>query len=525
MFSLKGTNAQTVQTAKIIRSHELDSFVESILRPEHINYRIVWISGIGGIGKSILLEQLREKSCETDFKDYCLTALVDERPSTPISIMAVLAEQLRKAEHPLTHFEKEFASYKEDVQKIRQEQQALLAKVPDTAGSLAGTVPVIGKVLQIVIKPITEYLLFLGARRLSKRLNNNKRLEDPIGVLTQSFIEDLNRITMTRVVSPQVTRYRRVILFFDTFEKLASEVVPWLLTYLLETSVSNNVVLVVAGRDPYDYSTDNAPKRWSKYRDNILSIPLSGFTKEETYDYLTRRGITERNRLDTIWQLSRGFPFYLSSYTVPQRKVDPTRAVVDNFLYWLPKEELVKRRLAEVAALLSRPFHRDDVYAFKDLLGSEQDWPELYLWLIRQDFVFVTEDGRYAYDNLAQEFFCRDLYQSSPSEHERTCRVLAKYYQEKLEKIEQAKGELASYSFQWLELALAQAVQLFLLPDRASHEEAIELVLSAYIHTMQTREITAFLRKLSQRYPRSEINTNIKYTVKTLRHHLATYQM
>jgi hypothetical protein len=525
MSPLKGSNAQTMQAAKIVRSRELDSFAKSLLLPEQTNYRIVWISGIGGIGKSILLEQLRGKTCEDDFRPYCLTALVDERHSTPIAIMAAWTEQLRKVGYPLAHFEKEFASYKEDARKIQEEQQALLAKVPDTAGTLAGTVPGIGKILQIVIKPLTEYLLFSGARRLSRRLNNNKRLEDPTGVLTQALIKDLNRLTASRVATPQGTRSKRILLFFDTFEKVASEVVPWLLTYFLETNENKDVVLVVAGRDPYDYSTDNAPKRWSKFSDSILSINLSGFTREETYDYLTKRGITERNRLDSIWQLSCGFPFYLSSYTVPQRKVDPTRAVVENFLYWLPKDEPVKRRLAEVAALLSRPFHRDDIYALKDLLGQEQDWPALYLWLIRQDFVFAIEDGRYAYDDVAQEFFCRHLYQSSPSEHERTCRTLASYYREQLEKIEQENDALASYPSPWLELTFARAVQLFLLPDRASHEKAVAVVLNAYARTVQSREIAAFLRKLSRRYPRSEINANIKYTVKKLQQHIATSQL
>lgn len=545
MSLVKGTNPQTIQIAKIVRSRELASFVQAILVPEHMSYTIVWVSGIGGIGKSVLLEQFREKTCETGFKDYCLMALVDERQSTPVSIMATFAEQLRRAGHPLTKFEKELVSCKED-------EQALLAKIPDTAGALVGIIPMFGKLLQILSTPIIELIIFLSANRLKKRLKNNKRSEEPLGTLTQAFIEELNRITMTRVTSRQVTQCWRVILFFDTFEKLAPGTVPWLLNYFLEAGVSNNLALVVAGRDPYDYSIDNAPKLWSKYRDRILSISLGSFTREETYDYLHRKGVIERNALDNIWQLSRGFPFYLSSYMNP--KIHSTRAVVDNFLHLLPKEEFVKRRLAVCAALLSRPFHQDDVYALKDILGPEQDWPDLYRWLIRQDFVLTMDDGRYSYDELVQEFFCRDLYQTSPSEYEKTCRVLEKYYREQLVKIRQDKNKQVYDSPQWLELVLAQATQLFLMPDKTSHAEAIELVLKfytaewqtsletsmklslfslkmsvaqgrfaiqPYTYTAQTKEIELFLAKLSQKHPNSEINANIQAALKTLRQRLA----
>src|SRR5690348_2277660 len=117
-MSSKGIDTQMKQGAKIVRSHEVDSFAESILLPEQANYRIVWISGIGGIGKSSLLEQLRGKTYDDDFRPYCLTALVDERHLTPITIMGALAEQLRKVGCPLAHFEKEFASYKDDVRKV-----------------------------------------------------------------------------------------------------------------------------------------------------------------------------------------------------------------------------------------------------------------------------------------------------------------------------------------------------------------------------------------------------------------------
>src|SRR5579859_1001551 len=270
MFLIDGTKMV------VVRYRELALFVQNILVPENIAYRIVWISGIGGIGKSVLLEQLREKCSEKAFCDYCLTAFTDERQSTPINIMASFAEQLRKAGHSLTKFENALASCREDAQRLQQEQQALLAKLPDTTSSIAGILPIIGNILQMIAKPVTESLIFVGKRYLIRRVQNSKRLEDPIGFLTRVFIEDLGRLTRTKPQdkSSHIARPWRVILFFDTFEKLSPTIVPWLLNHFLER-VNNNIVLVVAGRDPYDYSTENAPKQWSRYSDSLFSISLN----------------------------------------------------------------------------------------------------------------------------------------------------------------------------------------------------------------------------------------------------------
>jgi hypothetical protein len=95
-------------------------------------------------------------------------------------------------------------------------------------------------------------------------LKDAEQLEDPIGNLTRAFVEELNAVAITpvNVGIHRTKRLRRVILFFDTFEQLAIEVAPWLLNYFLEADISNNVVLVVAGRDPIEQSTPDDPKRW-----------------------------------------------------------------------------------------------------------------------------------------------------------------------------------------------------------------------------------------------------------------------
>ena len=190
--------------------------------------------------------------------------------------------------------------------------------------------------------------------------------------LTGAFVDELNHLTDTQisVSSLPIKRHRRVLLFFDTFEQLAAVAAPWLLDYFLQAKISNNVVLVVAGRDSIERSTPDGPKRWLPYLDDqvIYSISLDSFTEDETRSYLAKRGITHSDRIVTIWQLSGGLPLYLGLLTSnPRGKVDPTKDVVVNFLRWIPEQEQVKRQFALDAALLSRPFNLDDLEAFSYL--------------------------------------------------------------------------------------------------------------------------------------------------------------
>ncbi len=501
------------------RSMELQFFKEYILKPEDPTYNIVYIDGQGGVGKSRLLLQFIEDARATEFKDYCLTALVNEREATPARFMEKFADQLHMEED----FEKALKQYKSVLHKLQNQREAareaLVQKsTTDLIGSAVKGIPFAGEFLKEGAGIATSFLI--EEFRYRELLKDAERMEDPIGDLTKAFVRDLNRLTETYVTmsSNRLKQRYRVILFFDTFEQLAAECAPWLLDYFLEAEVSNNVVLVIAGRDPLEHSTPADPKRWLPYRDNntICSISLDSFTEEETRSYLSERGIIDNERIDMIWQLSRGLPLYLSFLTAdPQGKVDPTANVVDNFLRWIPEQEQIKRRLALDAALFSRPFNQDELEAFPYV--SEQERPTLYNWLKAQPFVQSnSQDGRYNYHQLAQELFSRHLFQQSPKEYRASRRALAEYYRRLLKDIASAGGKDVYGSARWLELTLALIKQLFLLPDETNYFEAIEQTINAIDHTDQTGEIGRLLRELSQEQPEGQVSTEVRQTAEHL---------
>ena len=363
----------------IARTNELLFFIHHILEPEEPTYNIISISGQGGIGKSTLINHFIEEAKAANFKDYCITAKIDERQTTPASIMEHIANQFRAAGQSLKKFEEALAGYKESLRRTQEghevEQEVLIRDTADIVGTVAEDIPFVGGLVHKGTNTITELLIDKAQRR--QRLKDTARLEDPIGVLTKAFITDLNQITELQiVVGPHwIKRHRRVILFFDTFEQLASDVVPWLLDYFLEADISSNIVLVIAGRDSIEKSTHDERKRWLPYFDNkdIYLIALHSFTEQETTAYLAERGINDSVRVNQIWHMSRGLPLYLGLLTSnPEGNIDPTADVVENFLRWIPKEQQLKRRLALDASLLALPFNQDDLIAFTYLVHSHQ---------------------------------------------------------------------------------------------------------------------------------------------------------
>ncbi|SRR5579884_2948729 len=90
-----------VRNIFIGRTNELHFFIEHMLKPEVPTYNVVSVWGDAGVGKSTLLTRLRDEAHTADFKDCCLTALMDVQQMTPARIMEHCAAQLRLAGSPL----------------------------------------------------------------------------------------------------------------------------------------------------------------------------------------------------------------------------------------------------------------------------------------------------------------------------------------------------------------------------------------------------------------------------------------
>ncbi len=496
----KKTAPATLDARRIFvgREQELHFIQKHIVEPEAPDHNMVSFYGQGGIGKSTLLSRLESDiRNNASSKDSCLIARVNERQMTPASVMEAFADQLDlKGE-----FEKALGHYKEALRKLyderEQEQETFGRKATTTlVGSVAKGVPVVGGLLSQGAEQVSE--LIWDEVLYRQRLKDARRLENPVQDLTDRFITELNKLAERQGGGNKPVR--RILLCFDTFEQLTTEIAPWLLDYFLEEEINENIVLVVAGRHALSDSTPNDPKRWLQYTEgNILhEIELKTFSREETASYLIQRGITEETRVNQVWHLSRGLPLYLGMLTANQNgKLDPTADVVQNFLRWIPPGEEVKQRVVLDAALFSRAFNRDDFKAFNYI--AEEQRTDLHRWLLLQPFIRPPESGRNSYHEIAQEMFSRYLYSSSPQDCRETRKALAAHYEKSLAAVEASEGEYAPEVEEWLELALALAQQLLLLSDEEKLLQAVGLVVRAIGAAWEpgrSEKVGSFLQKL-----------------------------
>ena len=524
-------DAQQAVPAKSIfvgRADHLRYFIQNILQPEDPTHNIISISGQGGVGKTTLLQRFLDEARIPDLREYCLTALVNERQTTPASVMERFADQFRELGHPFKKFEEALIHYKEALRRMhatgagyRDEQEMVVREVIDTTGTIMEDLPFAGTMIHKGANTLTDLMLERGYRR--QFLKDAARLEDPIGDLTVAFVKELNQLADS-AVSINGTwnkRQRRTLLFFDTFEQLAPDISPWLLNHFLEMDVSTNVVLVIAGRDSIEVSLPDDPKRWLPLldSDSIHLVSLNAFTTEETQAYLEQRGITDPERIRQINQLSRGLPLYLSMLTSnSEGRIDPNAEVVENFLRWIPRHEHSKRQLALNASLFSLPFSKDDLAAFA---YDEPERSNLYTWIISQPFVQSnTQDGRHTYHDLARDLFRRHLYQRSPEDYYAARKALADHYQARLAALQSDNARATYKSQPWQELALALIQQLFHLPNEASHLLAIEYVLRIKEHSTQDDELIRVLDNFLSDELNQQITVNAQNIVKQLLHYL-----
>jgi tetratricopeptide (TPR) repeat protein len=495
------------------RASEIDFFINNILRPEDPLHNIISIAGEGGVGKSTLLERLEKELNSPEFKDYCLVAHADERHSDPAAAMEVLADQFHHKDHKLETFEEHLTKYKEALRKLQTERDNARSGLAQdfmdniVAPTVGSAIPLAGGVLKEGVKSATKYVL--NERRERQLARETERVEDSLKDLTNAFLTDLNKLADSASVAKN-RRTWRILLFFDTFERTASELAPWLLDYVLEAEIRNGIVLVVAGRDPLAQTNPSDPKRWLPYVESqslYYSIPLAHFNLDDTRAYLAQRGIVEVARVEAIWQKSGGLPLYLGLLASnPHGELDATESVVANYLRWIQKDDELgdkKRRLALETALFSKPFNQDDFAAFGSYIKLEgKERVELFQWLVKESFVRkLAGDGRYQYQDAAQTVFSEQLYQTSRVGYYACRKTIADYYRASLNQLELAKGKkAATESQEWLETCLALVYQLLLMNDLASYLEATELVLKAYheVTEVDKAEIVNVLKKLTE---------------------------
>ncbi|MEV5083556.1 hypothetical protein AB0K74_33695 [Streptomyces sp. NPDC056159] len=302
------------------------------------------VQGVGGVGKSTLLRQWQQAARGAD----SVTAVVDESDVHGVQqALTELARQLAEQAGPLKEFDRAAEQHRRD-QEAAAESSAEGAAGSEGGASVSSRVvaqaalgaasltPGAGVVTAVASPDITAQ--GLDRLRAGMRARERRGRRGDAAGLSRAFVSELGRLC---------SRYRWVVLFFDTWEQTGRYLDGWLRDVLADAfgPLPINVMVVLAGRN------ELAEREWAALRGQVADVPLEVFSEAETRDLLAARGITEPAIVEAVLQLSMGLPLLVALLALARPMTaqdvdaggDWVDTAVERFVQWIsvPVRELI----------------------------------------------------------------------------------------------------------------------------------------------------------------------------------------
>ncbi|MEU3851861.1 tetratricopeptide repeat protein [Streptomyces sp. NPDC029554] len=436
------------------------------------------VHGNAGVGKTFLLREWEQIAREQG----ALTARVDDGAGSLPEVLAEISRQFAAQGRRMKELDRLLADHRE--RRHEAELAALAAQAeeedgPSAGGRLAARAGVVALGMVPVAGPLAGLLdadqLAEGADRLRTRMLARLRDHEdaqlvlaPERILTPVFLREL---TQAAGSAPWIA------LFFDTYERTAPYLDPWLhetMTTDRHGAVPATAVVVTAGQRPVD------PARWGGLRDFVTDVPLGPFTEAEARGLLAGRGVTAEPVVREVLRLTGGLPVLVSTLAEsrpadPDDVGDPSATAVDRFLRW---ERDPVRRAAALACALPRWLDADVFRAAADCPAEEAEG--VYAWL--RGMPFVTDRGgqRLRYHDVVRAPMLRAERRRSPRGWAERHRRLAATFRTWREETERDREPGALWSDEaWRELRLAETYHLLCAGTRDALPRALHDVVHA----------------------------------------------
>ena len=440
------------------REQELESFHLNI-RLTRPRFLIYYITGQGGAGKTTLLNRCKAIAQECGF----LLANCDEQQHDVPSVLGRFAQQFTEQGYSLKDFNERYKAYRQKMYEIENDPEApqglaaTLARTVVRAAFIGGdSVPGIRKGLEFISREVVETQASEWATYLAKKFTNKDEIalvRDPISILTPLFFKDVN----------EICQKRKVLLSFDNFEAVSSELVAWILR-LLEYKPSQGVRIAIAGRDL-------PGAKWDTLRKITLTIRLDVFTEREAEAFLDAFGITDYGRRREILEYSGRLPVLMSWLSVPEgQELDhavPTHDIVERFLRWIPELRL---RQAALLAAIPHAFNIDILKLLLNVSENDTDIQSLFDWLLTMPFVQQRSNG-WQYHSVVRRLMLHYQRQKSPSSYQHMHAILAEFYNNMRNEVSSSTGNEWKNE-EWRAATLAYAYH-FLVADHIQHWDEI----------------------------------------------------
>ncbi|MFJ9590526.1 tetratricopeptide repeat protein [Streptomyces acidicola] len=444
------------------RRGEIDLFRGNFeIPPEDERHSFVFhIHGTAGVGKSSLVRELEAVAEQRK----ALTARTDETVNSVPEAMAAISAQFARQGTEMKPLDKLVTTYRQRRHEAESASTVLEPgpdpgrPAPPSAGSMAvaqaglvglGMVPGVGAFAGAVDPAQVAHGTDRLRAALSARFRNHDDVQlvlEPLKVLTPVFVAELDRVAAD---IPWIT------LFFDTYERTAPFLDPWLLDLITTDrygALPANVIVTLAGQQGPD------PTRWADYAGFVTELALQPFTESEARQLLAAKGMVDEDVVQEVLRLSGCLPVLVSTLAEhPGADVgtvdDPAATAVERFLKW---ERDPARRAAALACALPRQLDEDVFRAAVD----DGETEGAYTWL--RGLPFVSEQaGRVRYHEVVRSAMLRLQRGRSPRQWAERHMRLAEAFAEWRAGVEEALDQDELWlSESWRELRLEESYHL-----------------------------------------------------------------
>lgn len=396
----------------------------------------VW--GVGGVGKSTFLRKVEEAYPDAGvaIASFGLTEKVD----TPIDLMQTLYTPLHQPLGWEPEYESLYRQYSDTLTLLKTQPVAGQATVDKEAvqgliklGTDAlGKVPVlpkeavetVGGLLAIADK--TKQLL-QQHQATKKNLELQKLMQDPLARLTAAFVEALK------------SQNRPILLLLDTYEKVSPEVDSWLCRSLLGNHADLRdypVRWVVVGRNALSKA-----EAWRKLQQDLKMVDersLTRFNEAQTQAYLNQIGVMEPSRVQQIFQVTKGLPYYLNWIRERQERGDAidfsegNQEIVRLLLQGL---NAAQTQVIQIAACC-RWFNRGLIQALMeqqqiDFQTAVDGQLNCFEWLTQKTFFVERVQHQFRLDDVARDVFHGALWEDDRDRFQQVHCQVADYFWQK----------------------------------------------------------------------------------------------
>jgi len=447
----------------------IERITKAIAQPE-TSAMMFYVWGIGGVGKSTILNRTQEKLAEhyknkIHFTKFSFGAFTEAPLDVMVKLhkdlppLGLLQKDLLNKSDPFAEKYKIYtdtlnALESEPIDKggtVNEEQIKLVKQIGklalnvggwavSTASTMGINTPLSAITSSIASTAISEgvdtavdgTVTFLSLRdnllakhKATQKAEVQELMLEPLPKLTQAFIETL--VNHAKQVP--------IVLILDTYEKASPDVDRWLRELLLQSKDLKNskVCLLIAGR--FQLFKKSEWKDLARESTIVKDTALKVFEKEQIKSYLEKIGVSNKRDIEKLNKITKGLPFYLDLIRKEQEDGEPinfTEEISERLFKDLNEKQKRLLQLAACCRWFDKPLLQSLVVSQDlDFATGVDESVDCFEWLKGYDLTEFVDKSNYRYclKDVARDVIRQSLCGKESTKFRELHSQLQKYFE------------------------------------------------------------------------------------------------